>query len=102
MLNSIEATECANIPMPLTTRITREIRMAENENITKRKRARKVPDLTIHLYRGSPATRSWSKHQQTDTAWSLCGIYWKKNAERRGTEDASETNCQFCKQLLSL
>lgn len=34
MLNSIEATECANIPQPLTTRITREIRMAENENIT--------------------------------------------------------------------
>lgn len=56
---------------------------------------------TIHLFRGSPAVRRWSKHQETTTEWSLCGIHWSKNQERSASEDSSVVNCEFCLQLIA-
>ena len=31
-------------------------------------------DPTVHLYRGAPPVRSWSKYQTTVQGWTLCGI----------------------------
>lgn len=35
---------------------------------------RKLPEVTVHLYRGAPAVRLWSKYQATDQGWTLCGV----------------------------
>ena len=28
----------------------------------------------VHLFRGAPSVRSWSKYQKTAEEWTLCGI----------------------------
>jgi hypothetical protein len=50
----------------------------------------------VHLWRGAPATRTWSRYQDTVTAWSVCGISLPENA----TENADATTCPYCLQLL--
>ncbi len=54
----------------------------------------------IHLYRGAPAVRSWSKHQETVTDWTLCGIRGHKGSPLRATEAASAVTCRYCLCLL--
>lgn len=66
-------------------------------------RAAKAPD--VHLYRGAPAVRSWSRHQETVTDWTLCGIKRGSAKSSRGagpncTEVASEVSCTFCLSLM--
>lgn len=62
----------------------------------------------MHLFRGAPAVRSWSIHQETDREWALCGIRRKANRPLRKannvdlncTEEASLVTCQFCLDLM--
>lgn len=70
------------------------------------------PPAITHLYRGIPAVRSWSKYQETDKRWSLCGIRNKfprdgadlESNEGRllASEDPQASNCQFCAALARL
>jgi hypothetical protein len=59
----------------------------------------------VHLFRGAPAVRSWSKHRTTDPHWTLCGIRRTKQVrEKIGvgcTEDASLVSCPYCHQLMA-
>lgn len=54
----------------------------------------------VHLYRGAPAVRSWSKYQHTIDDWTLCGIKRKLRGLGRGvtecTEEAGAVSCPFC------
>lgn len=55
----------------------------------------------IHLFRGAPCVRSWSRHQQTVERWTLCGI--ERESQRsplNATEDPSLVSCRFCHQLM--
>jgi hypothetical protein len=53
----------------------------------------------MHLFRGAPAVRDWSKYQETVTHWSLCGL---KDDRKRfdGTEEPAKVTCWGCLQLL--
>ena len=62
------------------------------------------PSPDIHLLRGAPPVRPWSKYQRTVPEWTLCGI--RRFLKRRKipnaphvTEIASEATCRFCKIL---
>lgn len=60
----------------------------------------------VHLLRGSPAVRSWSKYQSTVEAWTLCGIRRKPSGYAAGelapaTEDASQVTCRYCRMLMA-
>jgi hypothetical protein len=60
---------------------------------------------TVHLYRGAPAVRSWSKYQQAVERWTLCGIDRSSNAKAgnspaSATEDPSLVNCPRCRELM--
>jgi len=59
----------------------------------------------VHLFRGAPAVRSWSKYRTTDPSWTLCGIRRTKQVrEKIGlgcTEDALLVSCSFCRQLMA-
>ena len=59
----------------------------------------------IHLLRGAPPVRSWSKYQTTIEDWTLCGIRRKPSGYGGGelapaTEDATEVTCRFCAMLM--
>jgi hypothetical protein len=58
---------------------------------------------TIHLYRGAPCVRSWSKYQSTVKQWSLCGVY-DTRSRREGalyaTEDPKKVDCPRCAELM--
>ena len=54
------------------------------------------PDPAVHLYRGAPYVRTWSKHQVTVPGWSLCGVKLPTNA----TEDENAVTCEFCRSLM--
>lgn len=71
----------------------------ETLELARAARAARAPD--IHLFRGSPPVRSWSKHQETIRGWSLCGIHWDPKAERAATEEREAVTCEFCLQLLA-
>ena len=63
----------------------------------------KIP--VTHLYRGAPPVRGWSKYQETDEAWTLCGIRRKtviKGRQRVAscTEDPGVVTCTFCLHLM--
>ena len=52
----------------------------------------------MHLFRGAPSVRGWSKYQQTVMEWTLCGR--RRNNRRacvdktaEATEDASLVSC---------
>lgn len=64
-----------------------------------------MADAAVHLYRGAPAVRSWSKYQQTVKDWTLCGIDRRlasgPSRERSHcVEDASLVTCQHCLELM--
>lgn len=75
--------------------------MTKSEALVKAREAQASRAPVVHLFRGSPASRSWSKHQETTRSWSLCGMHWGPNAERSATEDEKLVTCEFCLQLLS-
>lgn len=59
----------------------------------------------IHLFRGAPPVRSWSKYKRTEPAWTLCGIARYKGSQPRprpaqATEDPSLVSCPHCLQLM--
>jgi hypothetical protein len=55
----------------------------------------------IHLLRGAPAVRSWSKYQTTIESWALCGIPRKSTARPvQATENASLVSCPYCQILM--
>ena len=56
----------------------------------------------MHLFRGSPCVRSWSKYQETDKCWTLCGIQEKKQPRLNCTEDPLQVSCRFCRDLAEL
>jgi hypothetical protein len=65
------------------------------------------PDIkktpTIHLYRGSPCVRTWSKYKSTVKLWSLCGIYDEHSGTDRAlqaTEDPRKVDCPQCARLM--
>jgi hypothetical protein len=60
----------------------------------------------VHLYRGAPIVRAWSKHQQTNTRWTLCGIRIPlRNTGDKLPSVASESlaavTCRYCLELAS-
>jgi len=57
---------------------------------------RDARDPDIHLLRGAPAVRSWSKHEKTVAGWSLCGIQQPVH----GTERSGSVTCKFCLHLM--
>jgi hypothetical protein len=60
----------------------------------------------IHLYRGAPAVRAWSKYQVTVKAWTLCGIDRHITQRDAGksrnecVEDPALVTCRFCRVLI--
>lgn len=55
----------------------------------------------LHLFRGAPAVRSWSRNQETDKAWTLCGMHRSGPARPlHATEDADLVTCHYCQLLM--
>jgi hypothetical protein len=56
----------------------------------------------MHLYRGAPATRSWSRYQETDKGISLCAAPLRKDSKSRSnaTEDPTKVSCPYCVELM--
>jgi hypothetical protein len=60
----------------------------------------------VHLFRGAPGVRSWSKYQATVEDWTLCGIDRRLTA-RPGreaascVEDPSLVSCPYCLDLMA-
>jgi hypothetical protein len=66
-------------------------------------RAKSKP--VLHLFRGAPCVRGWSKYQQTVFRWTLCGIKRRSDQptvqnDAQATEDPSLVTCRFCHQLM--
>jgi hypothetical protein len=60
----------------------------------------------IHLFRGAPPARPWSKYQQTGEGWTLCGVDRQLASERTRqpaecTEDAEKVSCVHCRTLMA-
>jgi hypothetical protein len=49
----------------------------------------------MHLYRGAPVVRSWSRYQETDKGISLCAATLRKDSKSRSnaTEDPTKVSC---------
>lgn len=59
----------------------------------------------MHLYRGSPCVRSWSRYQTTAQAWTLCGMHLNSGDKRERTEctgDPALVTCPYCRRLAEL
>ncbi len=57
----------------------------------------------MHLYRGAPCVRSWSKYRETNRRWTLCGIEFRgKEPSGMATEDPLLCDCRFCRDLADL
>lgn len=59
----------------------------------------------MHLYRGAPCVRAWSKYQETVERWTLCGIDRRDSPRSReraasATKDASLVDCRYCLLLM--
>jgi hypothetical protein len=54
----------------------------------------------MHLYRGAPAVRGWSRYQQTMRDWTLCGIS-PTGPYAPASENAADVTCAHCLQLLA-
>jgi hypothetical protein len=58
-------------------------------------------ESVIHLFRGAPPVREWSKYQATVTGWTLCGIARKATSKlAEATEDPSLVSCTHCLDLM--
>jgi hypothetical protein len=58
------------------------------------------PDERVHLYRGAPGVRNWSRYPQTVTSWTLCGMKARSRTLWRATEDPGLVTCPFCLDLV--
>jgi len=59
----------------------------------------------VHLFRGAPAVRSWSRYKTTVKEWTLCGIRrqdasYSRGAGRHCVEEASQVSCPYCRDLM--
>jgi hypothetical protein len=56
----------------------------------------------MHLYRGAPAVRSWSRYQETDEGISLCAAPLRKDSKSHSdaTEDPTKVSCPYCVELM--
>jgi hypothetical protein len=56
----------------------------------------------MHLYRGAPVVRSWSRYQETDKGISLCAAPLRKDSKSRSTatEDPTKVSCPYCVELM--
>lgn len=59
----------------------------------------------VHLARGAPSVRSWSRYQETDPRWSLCGVYRQIRIPGERividfVEDPLRVLCPFCLDLM--
>jgi|AmaraimetP72IA01_FD_contig_41_6676878_length_2635_multi_13_in_0_out_0_6 hypothetical protein len=54
--------------------------------------------VAVHLYRGAPPVRSWSRYRQTDREWTLCGR--AADEETHATVDAGQVTCEYCLLLM--
>lgn len=61
--------------------------------------ARESRVAVVHLYRGAPAVRSWSKYQTTVKGWTLCGIR-QGTGKAPATEYSAQVNCPYCLKLM--
>jgi hypothetical protein len=58
---------------------------------------------SVHLFRGAPCVRSWSKYQTTVERWIVYGIK-RATGEQKGAQDAApattdpSVSCRFCRQ----
>jgi hypothetical protein len=61
----------------------------------------KTPSV-VHLYRGAPPVRCWSRFQQTDKGISLCAAPLRKNSRSRAsaTENPAAVSCPYCVELM--
>lgn len=71
-------------------------------NTQERIKAR-AAEQPVHLYRGAPPVRDWSKHKRTVQDWTLCGI--QRRPTERGAafpcvEEASAVTCCHCLSLM--
>ena len=73
--------------------------------MTPLEKARAAKKEPIHLLRGAPSVRSWSKYQTTDPNWTLCGIRRRGGKGRilcaESTEKAQLVNCPYCHVLMA-
>lgn len=53
-----------------------------------------------HTLRGVLPARKWSKYQETDSNWTLCGIHRDHPERTEVTEVIGEVTCLFCLDLL--
>ena len=62
------------------------------------------PPPPVHLLRGSPVVRSWSKYQRTVPEWTLCGSRTQLDAPSPSpyTTQPNQVTCLFCQQLMRL
>ena len=84
-----------------TVKMSNELSESESSS----PRGKRSVTVVTHLYRGSPAVRSWSKYQETVEGWTLCGINRRIGSADAGdraesTEDASLVSCPYCHQLM--
>jgi hypothetical protein len=56
----------------------------------------------VHLFRGAPCVRGWSKYQTTINRRTLCGIKRARGGRNAApaTEEPSLVSCRFCHQLM--
>lgn len=56
----------------------------------------------VHLARGAPPVRGWSRYQATDAGWSLCGCN-RKHAENADgcAEEPAKVTCAACLDLMA-
>jgi hypothetical protein len=56
----------------------------------------------MHLYRGAPGVRSWSRYQETDKGIRLCAATLGKDSKSRSTatEDPTKVSCPYGVQLM--
>ena len=54
----------------------------------------------MHLFRGAPAVRQWSKYRKTVETWTLCGINRRRRDPAETTEDAHQVTCRYCLDLM--
>ncbi len=63
------------------------------------------PDPVIHLYRGAPFVRPWSKYKQIVEGWALCGIRRDPAIPGPGrasgfVADPRKVSCRACLDLM--
>jgi len=63
------------------------------------KAAQAAKKPVVHLFRGAPPVRSWSKYRSTVAAWTLCG---RKTSEitEPATENPASVTCKYCLDLM--